>query len=336
MKLLTVAIPSYNSEAYMAHAIESLLGSKEDLEILIIDDGSKDRTGEIGDDYQRKYPDTIRCIHQENGGHGAAVNTGIRNATGKYYKVLDSDDWFDGEALKKVISTLKSLGNEGVDMFIVNYVYDKPSDHKHKAIHYWNALPRNKVFHWYDMRPLLPSQNLLMHSVIYRLDVLKRCGLELPKHTFYVDNLFVYEPLPYVDTMYYLDVNLYHYFIGRADQSVNESVMIGRIDQQIAVNKRMIDAVDIMSLKSRMLRYYMIHYLTMITTVTTVLLTKAGTDESLAKRVDLWNYLQEKRPEEYHAIRRTLLGNAMRLHGRRGNKVMMKAYAIAQRIFDFN
>ncbi len=336
MKLLTVAIPSYNSQDYMDHAIESLLGSKEDIEILIIDDGSKDNTGKIGDDYAAKYPDTIRCIHQENGGHGAAVNTGIKNATGKYYKVLDSDDWFDPKALKKVINKLKELSKQDLDMMIVNYVYDKPSQNKKRAIRYLNCLPVNRVFHWYDLGHFLPSQNLLMHSVIYRLEVLKQCGLELPHHTFYVDNLFVYEPLPYVKTMYYMNVNLYHYFIGRSDQSVNESVMIGRIDQQIAVNKRMIDAVDILSIKSRKLRNYLIHYLTMITTVTTVLLVKSGTEENLKKRVELWDYLLQRNPEIYRKVRHTFLGNAMRLHGRRGNKFMMFCYRIAQRLFDFN
>ena len=79
------------------------------------------------------------------------------------------------------------------------------------------------------------GQYILMHSVIYRTQLLKECGLELPKHTFYVDNIFVYQPLPHVKNMYYLDVNFYRYFIGRTDQSVNESVMIGRIDQQLRV-----------------------------------------------------------------------------------------------------
>lgn len=334
MKLLTVAIPCYNSEEYMDHAIESLLEAKEDLEIIIVDDGSTDRTPEIADQYAKMYPDTIRVIHQENGGHGAAVTTGIKNATGLYYKVLDSDDWLDQDGLRKVIARLKSL-REPVDMFIVNYVYDKPSANRHKPIRYRNCLPLNKVFHWYDIRPFLPSQNLLMHSVIYRLGVLQDCNLELPKHTFYVDNLFVYEPLPYVHTMYYMNANLYHYYIGREGQSVNEEVMIKRIDQQLAVNKRMIDTVDIMQLDSHALRYYMIHYLSMIMTVTTVLLTKSGTPENMDKREELWNYLERKQPHVYRSIRRTALGNAMRIHGR-GNKVLLLLYKIAQKIFQFN
>lgn len=336
MKLLTVTIPSYNSQDYMENAVKSLLGSRDDVEIIIVDDGSTDRTGAIGDALEEEYPDVIRCIHQENGGHGEAVNTGIRYATGQYFKVLDSDDWFDPDALKQVIHTLESFEADELDMMIVNYIYDKPSENSQRVIKYTNCMPVGRIFRWYDMKHFLPSQNILMHSVIYRTAMLRASGLKLPEHTFYVDNLFVYEPLPYVKTMYYLDVDLYHYFIGREDQSVNEKVMIGRIDQQIKVNKRMIDAIDVTKLKSRKMRKYMIHYLTMITTVTTVLLVKSGTKENLAKRDELWSYLKTTRPELYKRVRRTALGMAMQLKGKAGNKILSTGYTIAQKIFHFN
>ena len=95
MKLLTFAIPCYNSQDYMEKCIDSILVGGEDVEILIIDDGSKDRTAEIADDYAKRYPTIVKAIHQENGGHGEAVNAGIRNATGIYFKVVDSDDCVD-------------------------------------------------------------------------------------------------------------------------------------------------------------------------------------------------------------------------------------------------
>ncbi|MBQ3119712.1 MAG: glycosyltransferase family 2 protein, partial [Peptococcaceae bacterium] len=94
-KVLSIAIPSYNSEAYMANCIESLLIGGDDVEILIVNDGSKDGTAQIADAYAAKYPNIIRAVHQENGGHGEAVNAGLRNATGRYFKVVDSDDWVD-------------------------------------------------------------------------------------------------------------------------------------------------------------------------------------------------------------------------------------------------
>jgi glycosyltransferase involved in cell wall biosynthesis len=330
MKYLTVAIPCYNSYDYMSNAIESALICKEDIEIIIVNDGSKDKTNEIGEQYAAMYPDTVKYVYQENGGHGEAVNTGLKNASGIYFKVLDSDDWFDKAALVKVVETLKDLYQKGdvVDMMIANYVYEKPSANKSSVIKYTNALPTNKIFRWYNVKYFYPQQNLLMHSVIYRL--------QLPKHTFYVDNLFVYQPLPYVNTLYYLNVDLYRYFIGREDQSVNESIMISRIDQQLKVNKLMIDCCDVMSLKSRKLRNYMIKYLTMITTVSSVLLVKSGTEENLKKRDELWSYLKINSPEVYKAVKHTLLGSCMEMNSEVGKKLITTGYSISQKIFGFN
>ena len=122
MKLLTVAIPCYNSQEYMKHAIESALVGGEDIEILIVDDGSKDDAAMIADEFEAQYPGIIRAIHQENGGHGEAVNTGLRNAKGLYYKVLDSDDWLDRDALLRVMDQLRQMVKEGnmVDMIQTN------------------------------------------------------------------------------------------------------------------------------------------------------------------------------------------------------------------------
>ena len=338
MKYLSVAIPCYNSQDYMAKAIESCLILKDDIEVIIVDDGSKDNTAHIGDEYVSKYPDTIKCIHQENGGHGEAVNTGLKNATGVYFKVLDSDDWFDQSSLVKVVETLKDLynHNEMVDMMIVNYVYEKPSENKTSVIKYTNALQQNRIFRWYDVKHFYPQQNLLMHSVIYRTQLLRNCNLQLPKHTFYVDNLFVYQPLPYVNTLYYLDIDLYRYFIGREDQSVNEKVMISRIDQQIKVNKMMIDSCNVMNLKSRKLRNYTIKYLTMITTVSTVLLIRSGTEENLAKKDELWAYLKQENLELYKAVKHTLLGACMQMDGKVGQKIITTGYDISRKLFGFN
>ena len=232
MKLLTFAIPCYNSQDYMENCIKSLLPGGDDVEILIIDDGSKDSTGDIADAYEKKYPGIIRAIHQVNGGHGEAVNAGIRNATGLYFKVVDSDDWVDEEAYKKILDKLRELtgGNQTLDMFIANYVYEKEGAHHKKVMHYTN-LPQNHIFTWNDVSRFRKGQYILMHSVIYRTKLLRECGLELPKHTFYVDNIFVFEPLPYIKKMYYINTNFYRYFIGRDDQSVNEANMIKRIDQ---------------------------------------------------------------------------------------------------------
>ena len=338
MKLLSVAIPCYNSAEYMSHAIETLLTGGEDMEIIIVDDGSKDDTLKIAKEYEQKYPRIIRAVHQENGGHGEAVNTGLKNATGLYFKVVDSDDWVNEEALQKILELLHEMveNSTQLDMLISNYVYEKVCLNKQKVIDYKGAMPENCLFTWSDVGHFRNSQNILMHSVIYRTKLLKDCGLQLPKHTFYVDNIFVYYPLPFVKTMYYLNLDFYRYFIGRDDQSVNEKVMIGRIDQQIRVNKFMIDCHDLTKIKNKKLRNYMVKYLIMMLTVSTVFLVKEGSKESLEKRDELWNYLKEKNKKLYQEINKYFLGKSMQMNSKTGRKVIIIGYHISRKIFGFS
>lgn len=338
MKLLSIVIPSYNSEAYMEHCIESLLVGGEDVEIIVVDDGSEDRTGEIADAYAARHPSIVRAVHQENGGHGEAVNAGIRNASGLYFKVVDSDDWVDEDAYRQVLATLKELsgGNTVLDMLISNFVYEKEGAKRKKVMKYTGTLPENRIFGWNDAKHFRKGQYILMHSVIYRTQLLRECGLELPKHTFYVDNLFVYVPLPYVKNMYYLNVDFYRYFIGREDQSVNEKVMIQRIDQQIKVNKMMVEAVDLWKLPNRRLRKYMFNYLEIITVVSTIMLIRSGTKENLQKKRELWKYLKEYDIRLFWHLRNGIMGQAMNLPGKSGRKISVAAYKISQKVVGFN
>ena len=337
LKLLTVAIPCYNSELYMERAIDTALVGGEQIEILLIDDGSTDRTPEIADRYEKKYPAIIRTVHQENKGHGGAVNTGIRLASGMYFKVLDSDDWLDREAFLEVLDVLHDMRNNRkyVDMFLCNYVYEKVSKRKSKSIGFTNVMPVDRVFTWRHCKHFNMSQNILMHSVIYRTKMLRRSGMELPEKTFYVDNLFAYVPFPYVKTLYYMDVDLYRYYIGREDQSVNESVMISRIDQQVLVNKLMIDAHDLTKIHNERLQNYMVKYLGMILLVSTALLVKIGTRESLAERDALWDYLKQNRGMYKLVNKRTWCKLGQR-RSKFGNWFIRLVYTLAQSFFGFN
>ncbi len=338
MKLLSVAIPCYNSEAYMEKCIDSLLVGGEEVEILIVDDGSTDKTAEIADAYAEKYPTIVRAIHQENGGHGEAVNAGIRNAQGLYFKVVDSDDWVNKEAYEKILKTLEELlrGPKTVDLFISNFVYEKQGATRKKVMQYRHCFPQGEVFGWSDIGHMQKGKYLLMHSMIYRTQLLQQCGLELPKHTFYVDNLFAYEPLPYVKNMYYLDVNFYRYFIGRDDQSVNEKVMIKRIDQQIRVNKMMVDVYNRGNFTNKRLRAYMFRYLDIITTVSSIMLIRAETEEALQKKKELLEYIKSENRVLYRKLRHSLFGRVMNLPGKGGRKMSVAAYKISQKFYGFN
>ena len=338
MKLLSFAVPCYNSAAYMEHCVETLLHGGEDVEIIIVDDGSqKDNTGEIADRLAAEHPSIIKAVHQENGGHGQAVNTGLKNATGLFFKVVDSDDWVDEEAYDKVLKTLRESVEDGknLDMLISNFVYDKEGA-SHKKVMSYSNLPVNQYFTWDEAGHFRKGQYILMHSVIYRTKLLRDCKMELPKHTFYVDNLYVFYPLPYVKTIYYLDVDFYRYFIGREDQSVNEKVMISRIDQQIKVNKLMLEAYDYKNITNSHISKYMFNYLEMITVISTVLLMKSGTEEHQQKRRELWKYIKEYDYYLYRKLRYGIMCATTNLPGHGGRAISITAYKIAQKVVGFN
>ena len=332
-KLLTIAIPCYNSESYLQRALKStLIGDNR-----IVDDGSTDKTPEMADAYAAKYPDIIKVIHKENGGHGDAVMTGLANASGKYYKVLDSDDWLNRRALAAVMNFLAendSMDNN-FDMIISDYVYEKAGKKHKKRINYRNVMPVRTPFNWNKLGRFMPWQNILMHSVIYRTTLLRKSGIEMPKHTFYVDNIYVYHPLPFVRKIYYLDVDLYHYVIGRSDQSVNEKVMMSRIDQQVLVTKLMIEDHNLRNVENGMLRRYMSQYLAMMMTISTAFLIKIGTPESLAERDKLWSFLKEH-SSQYKYVYRHFLGKAMQMKSKPGMFIIKTGYTISQKLVGFN
>ena len=338
MKYISFAIPCYNSEAYMEKAINSILVGGEDVEIIVVNDGSKDGTQEIAERYQEKYPTIVKAVAKSNGGHGDAVNCGLEHATGKYFKVVDSDDWVDEEALLKILDTIKEFVKDEseVDMVIANYVYEKVGMTHKKVIRYDNVLPENQIFKWEDIGRFRLDQYILMHSVIYRTEMLKLCQLELPKHTFYVDNIYVYYPLPHVRTLYYMNVDLYRYFIGREDQSVNEKVMISRIDQQLFVTKKMISMYELRLIGSKKLRKYMVNYLAIMMTVSSILCIRSKKKENFEKKKELWAYLKKKDYRTYMKIRYGILGQTMNLPGRSGRRVSSLAYTVARRLIGFN
>ncbi len=340
-KLITFAVPCYNSADYMERCVDSLLEGGDDIEIILVDDGStKDDTPAICDRYAEQYPEIVRAVHQENGGHGEGVNCGLRNARGIYYKVVDSDDWLDVPSLQKALAKLRQFVRDEklVDMMVCNYVYEHVEDNTSRVMHYRNVFPTNRVFQWEHIGRFRPSQYLLMHSVIYRTQVLRDCGLELPKHTFYVDNIFVYQPLPQMRNLYYLDVDLYRYYIGRADQSVNESVMVGRVDQQVRVTYQMIDSHDLRQVgrEHKKLGRYMFNYLAMMMTISSIFLLIANTPESLGQKTQLWEYLRTVDKGLYHKMKYMAVSAVGNFPGYQGRKLSIGLYRLARKIYKFN
>lgn len=339
-KLVTFAIPCYNSEAYMCKCIDSLLKGGEDVEIIIVNDGSKDKTQALADEYAAKYPSVVRAVHQENKGHGGAVNTGLKEAKGIYYKVVDSDDWMDEPALMKYLSEIKKLVNSGniPDMVVTNYVYEHVEDNSSKIMRYTNVFPVEKICAWEETKGLKTSQYLMMHAVTYRREMLLECQLQLPEHTFYVDNIYVYYPLPYVKSIYYMNIDLYRYFIGRSDQSVNESVMASRVDQQVKVTYIMLDSHDLNEIKkiSYVLYKNMFSSLSMMMVVSTIFLYIADGEENIAKKEKLWRHIKGKDSHLYAMLKYRSLNVISSFPGYQGRKLTVSLYRLAQKIYKFN
>ena len=256
-----------------------------------------------------------------------------------YFKVVDSDDWLDGDALAKVMDVLRTqaAAEKPVDLVMANYVYEHVADNTRNIVDYTGILPEGRVFKWSEIGHFPPNKNILMHSVIYRTEVLRKSGMVLPKHTFYVDNIFVYQPLPEVETIYYLNLDLYRYFIGRDDQSVNEKNMIKRVDQQLRVTRIMMEAVDVYALPVTQdkLRAYMLNYFSMMMAISSIFLTLDGSPEAMEKRKQLWADLKAHDARLYRRCRFSV-AEACNLPGWLGSKISIGGYRIAQKLFKFN
>ncbi|MCR5388743.1 MAG: glycosyl transferase, partial [Lachnospiraceae bacterium] len=229
-----------------------------------------------------------------------------------------------------------SKEEEPIDMFVTNYIYDKLGAIHKKSMRYTRMLPQNTVFGWDDLKEIHRGHYILMHSVIYKTAMLRECGIKLPEHTFYVDNIYVYYPMPYVKKMYYMNVDLYHYFIGREDQSVHESIMIRRIDQQILVNKIMADDYDLRKIKSKNCRRYMFKYLEIICAISTVLLIKSGTEENNRKKEELWKYIKDNHEWLHRQLKGSIMGKILYSDKKAADKATVWMYGIIQKVFGFN
>ena len=307
MKLISFTVPCYNSQEYMRKCVDSILTGGDDVEIIIVNDGSKDNTLQIAQEYAEKYPDIVKVIDKENGGHGSGVNAGLKAATGLYYKVVDSDDWVDTDALATLINTIKMhlAADELPDLYITNFIYDRVVTNEQYVSDYVKMMPQGKLIGWDKVKKFRFSHMLMMHALMYRREKLLASGTVLPEHTFYVDELYAYKPLPYMNTIYYLNVNLYHYFIGRADQSVNKANMLKRYKQQLRVMHEMIDSYTWQEIKRlpKGLRRYMWHSLEVIMVLALFYTCAEYSEERKQDLKELWQHIKNRDKKLYRKLR---------------------------------
>ena len=317
----------------MEKCIKSLLIGKDDVEIIIIDDGSKDNTGKIADKYQKKYPNIVKTIHQENGGHGEGINVGLKHATGKYFKVVDSDDWLDEDAYKKLLKEIKHIDT---DLVVCNYVYTYTDGRSDQVISFANVYDEGRVLTWDDIHKFSLTQYPSLHSMMYKKSVLDKSNIDLPKHVFYEDNLFIYLPLVNTKTIYYLDLDLYRYYIGRADQSVQESQMIKRSSHQVLVSERVCTAYDLTEIENKKLRKLMTRECIFLMTIGVVFSRLAFNKEGEKQYKELWKSVKEKNPKLYRRMRYFSMATFVSIPGRLGRQIMKLGYRFAHSLVNFN
>lgn len=215
-KTLSIVIPAYNVEKFLNNTLDSFVEDSvlADIEVLIVDDGSKDKTAEIGNVYAQKYPNTFRVISKENGGHGSTINVGIREAVGKYFKVVDGDDWVDTKGFVQLVNNLKSCDS---DFVFTNY-YEYYEDVKETKQIRFDFMEANKEASFAEVcnKKLLP-----MHALVIKTSILKENGIQLDEKCFYVDVEYVLFPVPYVHTITFFDCFVYMYRLALDTQSVS-------------------------------------------------------------------------------------------------------------------
>ena len=239
-KILTICVPSYNVQRCLDRCLLSLVSCKYApyFEIIVVDDGSKDCTLQIAKAYEEHYPGIVKAIHKDNGGHGSTINVAMEAASGKYFRVVDSDDWIDSAALDRIIERMLS-GEIDTDVVCANYNVvnlEKGTSIKIKQ----------DCLVTYDVPMALEDVEtdkiyFTMSGCMFRLPALRKSGKQLQEHTFYVDVEFILFPIPYINTVTFVDEYVYKYSQGNTEQSVYIPNMVKRYDHHERVLKRVID-----------------------------------------------------------------------------------------------
>lgn len=242
MKTLTIIIPTYNVEKYLKRCIDSILYDTtilKDIEVIIVNDGSIDNSLQIANKFEKEYPETVIVINKENGGHGSTINAGLKIASGKYFRVVDSDDWVNIDDFANYVNKLKSLDE---DIVLTNYSRELIYSSEQIKFTFPKEIEYNKKYNLdnFDFK-LLGLDYFFMATSTIKTKILKDINLYLDEKTFYVDMEYVVLPTNKLNTLIYLDYDIYRYFIGRPDQSVSINGYINHRKDHEKVLKRLIN-----------------------------------------------------------------------------------------------
>lgn len=303
-KVLTVVVPSYNAENYLQEDIPYFLDEEilDDVEILIINDGSQDRTQKVGENYQDQYPDSVRVINKENGGHGSAVNVGIREAKGKYLKIVDADDWVHTASFKKLVKELKTESNDLI-LHPFHYVNDGTGareDGLPMKQEQWEMIEYGRS---YELEEVLGQikDDFLMHEITYRTALLREHPIQLDENHFYVDQEYVLYPVPFIKTVVFYPEYVYQYRIATLGQSMNWNNMIKNRDMHGEVLLNIIKYYDTLkaSLTDERKDFFVYRCAKMLNTQASIYLMMEECGQAKKEMRQFEKKIQNKYPEVY-------------------------------------
>lgn len=237
-KILSIIIPSYNVSQYICKTIDSFLVEEviNNIEIIIVNDGSKDNTLEIAKEYQIRYPESIIVIDKENGGHGSGINKGVEAATGKYFKVIDGDDWINQEVF---VSFIEKLYKSDSDLIINNAVFVEDVTYKESAvIRFYDE--SGSVFNFDSIIEKHPDWFFGIHTYTIKTSIMKENKIRVSEKVFYEDTEYVLFPIKYVDTVEFTDLNLYMYRVANANQSISAANLFKNRRHRVVVTQSLI------------------------------------------------------------------------------------------------
>lgn len=252
-KTLSLIIPTYNMEQYLGRCLDSLLSdtSQPRLEVLVINDGSKDSSLEIARGYETRYPATIRVIDKPNGNYGSCINRGLKEATGKYVKILDADDWFDTRALDEFLTVLDRID---VDLVVSDYMY--VTGDGNDRVRRYNLTP-GEVLPQSACSDVASVGMFEMHAIAYKRDNLLRAGYVQSEGISYTDLEWATIPMSTVKTLYYFNKPLYYYFIGRDGNTMSQLYTQRWLDQALVVRRAIVNAYVSETINDEVLAKYM-------------------------------------------------------------------------------
>lgn len=251
MKVLSFIIPSYNSEHFLDKVISSFLDPEvlDELDIIIVNDGSSDGTEAVAKMYCDMYPESIRLISQPNKGHGGALNTGCAAAKGKYLKVIDADDWIETQNLSAFLTGLKSCESDVV--LTHHYTRNISTGETKKWKSYSNSFGKSYSFDEIMADWKSFDRSLTFHGITYNTAFYHRNGMQLSEHVFYEDHEFATVPCCYAESITPLDLYIYDYRIGDVQQSVSDENQLSRISHTAAVLDRLMEEYSHLTLPEK-------------------------------------------------------------------------------------